>query len=749
MPVQTQYFELSDSEFEKNQQNEINEGIREGLSVEYYAKSCYDALQMREIRLGLLSGVDVEQYASDSYDFFQMQEIRLGLEDKIDVSKYAYNNIPYDKMRQLRLSLEEGFNLFKYRNYDAGIINQIRLAAINNVDIRPFIFEGYDAGQLAPIRLALMKNINIKDYICVELRGVAINEVFLGLEKCLDVKKYCDPEYDWRQMREIRIGLEYRVDVDEYINPLYDWRQMREIRLGLQQELDVSYYKSFMYTPTEMSIRRKRLIDMEPAFPNVTRLENSDVDCESPEISELVSRILGDTEIPVISGHDHHFSVNISEDGMQAFVNYSGDGSELTKDYIYSTLKGYGVSFGVINKTVEMLVEGRGFGQNLIIAKGKNPGFGRDGWYEFFFDLNGNSPRVLPDGSVNYREYEWFIYVQKDQKLVEYHPAECGNYGYTVNGKMLKGTRGKDLPSLSGKGFYLSEDKNIYYSAENGKLSYDQDRLEVTGVLELDEVTQSTGDIEFAGSVHVKGKVGNGVKIKAMGDVVVDGFVEGAIIDSGGNILIRSGANGGGYGFIMAKGSINGQFFERTQLIAGGEINADYILNCDVSTDNVLKINGSHGNIIGGKIRATLGVYAKNIGNWANVPTTIVVGLDESMRNKINALDAEKNGAESEIRILKNAQADFQKKYPPEIRNALQMYIKIENAIYTKELDLKRIENERTIFEDIKTATKNVVVDITGHIYENIEIHINGASWQSRVLTSIRLKNVDGKVVSR
>lgn len=750
MPFNTQYFELSDSSFEKNQQNEINEGINDGLSVDIYAKSCYDALQMREIRLGLLAGIDVSVYAKPEYDFFQMQEIRFGLESKLDVSKYAFASIPFEKMKQLRLSLAAGINLFKYRNYEAGIIRQIRLAAIDNVDIRPFLEEGYDAGQLEPIRLALLKNIDIRPYISTEFRGVALNEIYLGLEKCLDVSKYCSTEYDWRQMREIRKGLELRVDVDEYRNPLYDWGQMQEIRLGLLEGLDVSYYKSFVYTASDMKNRRKRLSEMEVVSPEKVLEDNAHLDGESPEVLELISKILGEPVTETVKDNSgDKISISVSEDEMQAYIIYSGTGEELTKDYLYSALRSRGIIFGVVSSTVDMLVNGRGFGESHIIANGKNPGQGRDGWYEFFFDTKEKNSMILPDGSVNYREYDWFVYVKQNQKLVEYHPAEFGNYGYSVTGKMLKGSKGTEQVALSGKGFYLSENKNEYFSSEDGKVTYEKEVLEVTGVLEVDEVTQATGAVDFAGSVHVKGAVGTGASIKAAGDVVVDGFVEGAVISAGGNVLLRCGSNGNNIGKITAKGNISGQFFERITLEAGGDINADYCLNCDISSDSFLRVKGSHGNIVGGVVRATLGIMAKNIGNWANVPSLLIVGVDERIRKRINMLDLEKNSSESEIRILNNAQNDFKKKYPPEIRNSMEMYIKIENAIFTKQLDLERINNERAELDDLIEKTKNVAVDILGTIYENIEVQINNISWQSRKLSGVRLKNVNGIIVSR
>lgn len=81
--------------FTEDQLLEIEEGKKEGLDVEKYARPEFLAIQMREIRLGLLKKLPVEVYARTEYDWFQMQELRLGLEKGLDVKKYAEPKISF------------------------------------------------------------------------------------------------------------------------------------------------------------------------------------------------------------------------------------------------------------------------------------------------------------------------------------------------------------------------------------------------------------------------------------------------------------------------------------------------------------------------------------------------------------------------------------------------------------------------------------------------------------------------------
>ena len=55
-------------------------------------------------------------------------------------------------------------------------------------------------------------------------------------------------------------------------------------------------------------------------------------------------------------------------------------------------------------------------------------------------------------------------------------------------------------------------------------------------------VGYATGNIDFAGSVVIRGDIENGFVVKAEGDVTVGGNVEGGSIYADGNITIRGGS---------------------------------------------------------------------------------------------------------------------------------------------------------------------------------------------------------------
>lgn len=346
---------------------------------------------MREIRLGLEAGVDVSVYADKAYDWFQMKEIRKGLEKKLDVSKYADPKISFEVMHQLRKGLTEGIDLSFAKTIPAGVLRELRKAMAAKVDIRMYIREGYEEEQLRQIRIALERGIDIGQHVKLYHRGPSIREIALGLEKGLDISKYS--------------------------NPLYSWQQMQEIRLGMMDDLPVELYSSLMYTAKGMEEKRKKLLE-ERKHPEKAQKEEIYKD----------------------------FSLLISADKMEAFILVAEKGTRIRKDRLLLSLEEKGVKSGIDYVTLERL-EKQGADSNMVIlASGKRPEAGADGWYEFFFDINiKKEPKLLEDGSVDYQNIKWFELVRKGDVVARYHEPELGNPGRNILNEEVPAKKGSNV----------------------------------------------------------------------------------------------------------------------------------------------------------------------------------------------------------------------------------------------------------------------------------------------------------------
>lgn len=711
---------LNESDYTADQWQEIEEGILNGLDVSLYAKKEYYAIQMMQIRLGLMEKLPVEYYATTDYDWFQMEEIRLGLSSKVDISKYAQPEVPFDIMRQIRKGLEQGIDLSHGRRFPSGVLKELRIALSHKTDISRFIREGYDQEQLEQIRTAYENRIDIDRYINISQRGAVIKEIRLGLEKNLDVDIYARTDMNWQQMREIRLGLEHRVDVRQYDNPLYAWNQMRQIRLGLEDELPVEDYKSFMYTAFEMEKHRLKLKEAASHIP--ANKEN-----EKKEYEDFV--------------------LVVSASQMEAFIIVSEVSVKIKSKDIVDALAADNVVYGIDYDKLDEIEKDGASDEMIIVATGTEPGEGKDGWYEYTFDTDIKAkPKLLENGAVDYQNIKCFELVKTDQIVARYHGAAPGKEGKKVTGETITGMKGKELPPLVGTGFTVLPDNVTYVSQLDGKVELRNGRLEITGILVLDNVTQASGNVIFNGSVYVKGMVGEGSVIKAGKDIIVDGFTEAAMFDAGGDVILRKGNNQGGKGYIRAMQDVMGNFFENAKIICGGSLKANYCLNSEVYAEKTIEISGNRAVLAGGNVHAGEAVMAYNIGNEAGVITRIKAGKEERFLRDKAALDKRESNVKRELTLLRNALKDIRRNSKVDEKSGNALYVKIENAIYTKENELKDIYEAKNRLKEEEAKMAYVKVVLKGNVYPGVNININGASWRASKVNNITLKNKDGKI---
>lgn len=155
-----------------------------------------------------------------------------------------------------------------------------------------------------------------------------------------------------------------------------------------------------------------------------------------------------------------------------------------------------------------------------------------------------------------------------------------------------------------------------------------------------DIIVISYNEVEsYEGDVVVKGNVLAGFTVKATGDITVSGIVEGATVIAGGNITFNRGIQGMTRAVVKAGGNIVSKFIESAENVsAGGSIEADSILHSKVTAKSTIKASGRNGLIIGGDVKAVNMIEAKTIGNAMGTNTSVGVGVDPSMKRRVDEL---------------------------------------------------------------------------------------------------------------
>lgn len=720
--------------FSNDQLNELKLGLEHEVNVEAYADKEYFAVQMRQIRFGLEEGLDVSLYNSHQYDWFQMEEIRKGLKDGIDASIYADPKFSYEVMRELRKALKDGIHLEKYAGVGAEMLRELHRAILDKQNIMPYIKAGYVPEQLREIRHAMKQGCNIDPYLNTVYRGAAIREITEGLEEGLDVSVYADPEYSWQQMREIRLGLEAELDVNIYSKVLYSWQQMREIRLGLEEGLDVESYKSMMHSAADMRKLRVKLEQERNPYIEPELMEPGSEDGMPEHIEEYCQSLPADA-----------IRFFVESDKMKAYVYAGREAAPLSSQQLVSELSFHKIRKGLDGTVINGLVQGTLKDQWAVIARGQLPTRGVDGYYESFIGDEQHGIVEQPDGSLDCSQAYLFQKVCAGQKLLVYHGAEAGKDGYRIDGTVLHALDGKEQHRIRGRGFRILDDKRTYISEENGCAIFRDHNLSVTQLLELEAASNIMGNIDYNGSVYIKGDASGNIRIRASGDIIVEGFVENAMLESSGSILIKQGANGNGEAHISAGRAVIGRFFENATIQAE-QIVANYFFRCNLYADKVIQVTGTGGSIAGGDIYAGHSVEVSNVGNHNGIVTTIRVGYNKDNDKEIEDYSGQLKEAEKQLRILMNALEEYKGNYPPEVRNTMPMFLKIENAIYTKQKELQDIREMMEQQKKEQQEYREAYLKVYGTLYEGTMVTINNATYNGDTITGIVMRNTASRM---
>lgn len=431
------------------------------------------------------------------------------------------------------------------------------------------------------------------------------------------------------------------------------------------------------------------------------------------------------------------FEVNVSQDGMEAFLKVAPEKEEsFTVQQLENVLAQNNVTYGIDHAALKSIVEEKRYFVEVKVAQGLEPTDGKDGYFEFLFETDVDiKPKILKDGSVDYKSMGEVPVVEENQELVRYYPSIPPISGKNVRGGEIVGKKGRDLQVLKGKGFLLSEDKRVYRAAVTGKATANEGRLNVTSVLVVDEdVSISSGGLSFAGDIVIKGNVLSGAQVTAGGNIEVNGSVEAAIITAGKSVTLKNGMQGNGKGSIKAGQNVSGKFFEQLTIEAKGNVSANAVMNCNITCGDSVNISGRFGIIVGGKVHALREIEATIIGNMAETRTELEVGTGEDLYAKLGYVEGKEKEIETELVKLKSAYEKICKiiEQCPEKKELNYDKTRIMRAKIEKEAKISELVKEKQELLDKMAKVGNAKIIVLKSIYPGSKLMINGVAERIR-----------------
>lgn len=344
---------------------------------------------------------------------------------------------------------------------------------------------------------------------------------------------------------------------------------------------------------------------------------------------------------------ENAIGVTISPDNLSAVLYFhkAVDNFRCTAEQLGAFLRSRGVVFGIRDDVLESIARDPRayFYTQTVVAAGQPPIDGKDGMIRLVFDLDEeeHKPVELADGTVDFKELSRIRNVKKGQLIAERIPAESGIPGKAVNGDVIPAKNGKEARFRIGKNVVVNPEQTAMYAAIDGMVAKtEREKINVFPVYEVNgDVDYKTGNIDFVGTVVIRGNVLTGFRVRAGGDIRIVGGVEGAEIEAEGSVEITGGIMAGNKGYVKAGKNVKCSFIQDANVFAVEDIIVSQsIMHSNIRASRSVICYGAKGLIVGGSVQAGEKVKARTIGNTLSTATTIEVGVAPELRFELNQL---------------------------------------------------------------------------------------------------------------
>jgi len=324
----------------------------------------------------------------------------------------------------------------------------------------------------------------------------------------------------------------------------------------------------------------------------------------------------------------------IARDKMSASIfiyethDYIQKNKEKLSNQILEKLEDEGIINGILDFDISKVEPGKAF----LIAQGTPPVAGTDAQITYLPKPE-RKPVIREDGKADYYDMNFISEISEGSWLGEKIPATLGKAGKNVLGDTIAAAPGRDFPIKYDK-------KSAYEVEENGKIVI---RSKIAGVLDdvkgmigvnrhlpiHGDVGVETGNLEFNGSLSIKGTVTSGYTVIATGDISIEGAegVSGAklIKSIEGDVYIRGGIFGLGSTLVEAGGNIFVKHVNEANLVAADSIHIGFYSLGSQLTAHSIFVDERKGKIIGGRAVAKNTIVTAISGNRLERRTDLII----------------------------------------------------------------------------------------------------------------------------
>jgi uncharacterized protein len=329
-----------------------------------------------------------------------------------------------------------------------------------------------------------------------------------------------------------------------------------------------------------------------------------------------------------------NLEIEVSRDKMAAslFINetveFIRSHMEELSSQVNKLLQDNQIVHGVLPLHMEKITPGKA----ILIAQGTPPVKGDDA-HITYLEIPDRKPVIRDDGKADYYDLNFIHEIKEGSWLGEKIPPKPGTDGKTIHGEKVPAPPGRDASlKYDRKSAYEVEEegKIVLRSRFGGVLEHSKGQISVNHHLPINgDAGIETGNIDFEGSISIRGTVQPGYTVIAKGDLSIEGpeGVTGAklIKSIEGDVYIRGGIFGLGETRVEAGGNIFVKHVNEANLFAGQNISIGfYAIGSYLKAASIL-VDEQKGKIIGGKAIAKKQIVTSTSGNRLERRTELIV----------------------------------------------------------------------------------------------------------------------------
>ena len=438
-----------------------------------------------------------------------------------------------------------------------------------------------------------------------------------------------------------------------------------------------------------------------------------------------------------------HSMIELSMDPNRttAFVSFTrpeNGGIDISVNRIMSALEEKGITFGVLKEAIARAVERKLYDENICVAQWEAPENGIDGEIKYFYKPQQSvSPVENEHGVVDYKNLGLVRNITQGTPIARISPPTEGKPGTDITGRVVNQKKGVPVKLNIGNGTTLVNDDTEIIAATSGNLSFKNGAFCVDETLVINgDVDVSSGNIDFIGSVVVKGSVFEGFRVTSKKDINVYGSVNNAELYADGSITIKIGSVNSS---IEARGDIKLGYCENSNVKSKGNIESVSFIGGNIFAGRKIIASGK-GVMMGGKYTALDGIEASVIGSENYIKTEITLGnnaiLSEERDNLVKSITEMEDRIDQLGKIL-NTLAEFAKvgKLSPEREtmksDSVRARIKMQNEIKKNKIRIEEIDKDLELMQNVSVSAKRM-------IYPGVKLRINSCI--------LHIKNVENNV---